>query len=118
MGLNQLASRMSRVRPSTTSEISNNVRVLLAQDKKVINLGEGELNFDTPAHIKRAGIAAIERGDTKYTAVAGTTELLPAIVDKFAHDNGIPYSTHEGIAGSGAKKLIFNALLTPIAPQY
>jgi aspartate aminotransferase len=117
MALNQLAARMSRVRPSPTAEISDKVRALLAQGKKVINLGEGELNFDTPAHIKRAGIAAIERGDTKYTAVAGTPELLQAIVDKFAHDNGIAYSTNEVIAGSGAKQLIFNALLATIGPE-
>jgi len=117
MALNQLAARMSRVRPSPTAAISDKVRALLAQGKKVINLGEGELNFDTPAHIKRAGIAAIERGDTKYTAVAGTTELLQAIIDKFAHDNGIVYSTNEVIAGSGAKQLIFNALLATIGPD-
>lgn len=111
---NPLAPRMSRVRPSPTAMISDKVRSLLAEGKQVINLGEGELSFDTPPHIKLAGIAAIERGDTKYTAVAGTADLLAAIVEKFARDNGITYSTNEVIAGTGAKQLIFNALLATI----
>jgi aspartate aminotransferase len=117
MTSNQLAPRMSRVRPSPTAAISDKVRALLAEGKPVINLGEGELHFDTPEHIKRAGIAAIERGDTKYTAVAGTSELLDAIIDKFAQENGIHYSRSEVIAGTGAKQLIFNALLATIAPE-
>ncbi|MEW6340807.1 MAG: aminotransferase class I/II-fold pyridoxal phosphate-dependent enzyme [Paraburkholderia sp.] len=117
MTSNQLAPRMSRVRPSPTAAISDKVRALLAEGKPVINLGEGELHFDTPEHIKRAGIAAIERGDTKYTAVAGTSELLDAIIDKFARENGIHYARSEVIAGTGAKQLIFNALLATIAPD-
>ncbi|MBU9366039.1 aspartate aminotransferase [Burkholderia multivorans] len=116
MSFSQLAPRMSRVRPSPTAAISDKVRALLAEGKPVINLGEGELHFDTPEHIKRAGIAAIERGDTKYTAVAGTAELLAAIVDKFARENGVQYAANEVIAGTGAKQLIFNALLATIAP--
>jgi aspartate aminotransferase len=116
MSFSQLAPRMSRVRPSPTAAISDKVRALLAEGKPVINLGEGELHFDTPAHIKRAGIAAIERGDTKYTAVAGTAELLSAIVDKFERENGIRYAKNEVIAGTGAKQLIFNALLATVSP--
>ena len=117
MSSNQLAPRMQRVQPSPTAVISDKVRHLLAKGNPVINLGEGELHFDTPAHIKQAGIAAIERGDTKYTAVAGTAALLEAIVDKFARENDIRYSTQEVIAGTGAKQLIFNALLATIAPE-
>lgn len=109
-----LAARMSRVRPSPTAVISDKVRALLAQGKPVINLGEGELSFDTPDHIKAAGVAAIERGDTKYTAVAGTAALLRAVAAKFARDNGLRYTADELIAGTGAKQLIFNALLATI----
>ena len=111
----QLAARMSRVRPSPTAEISDKVRALVAQGKSVINLGEGELDFETPEHIKRAGIAAIERGDTKYTAVAGTPELLDAVREKFRRENGLDYARKEVIAGTGAKQLIFNALLATVS---
>jgi len=115
MSFNQLAARMSRVRPSPTAEISDKVRALVAQGKSVINLGEGELDFETPEHIKRAGIAAIERGDTKYTAVAGTAELLDAVRQKFSRENGLDYARKEVIAGTGAKQLIFNALLATVS---
>jgi aspartate aminotransferase len=105
---------MARVRPSPTAEISNKVRALKNQGKNVINLGEGELSFDTPEHIKQAGIAAIQQGQTKYTAVEGTAELLEAVIEKFARENGLQYTRAEVIAGSGAKQLIFNALLATV----
>jgi aspartate aminotransferase len=111
-----LARRMRRVRPSPTAEISDKLRSLAAAGHSVINLGEGELDFPTPAHIARAGIAAIEAGDTKYTAVAGTARLKQAIVAKFARENQLTYSPCEVIAGAGAKQLIFNALLATLDP--
>lgn len=111
-----LAPRMRRVRPSPTAVISDKVRLLAARGHAVINLGEGELDFETPAHVRAAGIAAIEAGETKYTAVAGTPALKDAIVAKFARENGLAYRPDEVIAGSGAKQLIFNALLATVAP--
>ncbi|ODN71222.1 pyridoxal phosphate-dependent aminotransferase [Methylobrevis pamukkalensis] len=115
MSRSPLAPRMARVRPSPTAAISDTVRALAARGIPVINLGEGELDFDTPAPIKAAGIAAIERGETKYTAVAGTAALKAAIAAKFRDDNGLAYAADEIIAGSGAKQLIFNALLATVS---
>ena len=106
-----LAPRISRVRPSPTAEISKKVRALKAAGRSVINLGEGELDFDTPAHIKKAGAEAIWNGETKYTAVAGTPGLKQAIIDKFRSENQLDYRPEQIIAGCGAKQLIFNALL-------
>ena len=110
-----LAPRLRRVRPSPTAVISDQVRALSAAGTDVINLGEGELDFDTPAHIKQAGIDAIVQGDTKYTAVAGTAALKHAIMTKFNRENRISYRPDEVIAGSGAKQLIFNALLATVS---
>ncbi len=114
MSVAMLSARMSRANPSPTAVISDKVRALGAQGKSVINLGEGELYFDTPSHIKQAGIAAIERGDTKYTAVQGTTSLIDAIRRKFERDNHLRYERNQIIAGCGAKQLIFNAFLATI----
>jgi aspartate aminotransferase len=111
-----LAQRMSRVRPSPTAEISDKVRALTAAGHSVINLGEGELDFPTPAHIAQAGIDAINAGDTKYTAVPGTARLKQAIIDKFSRENGLSYQPSEVIAGAGAKQLIFNALMATVNP--
>ncbi|WP_345828113.1 pyridoxal phosphate-dependent aminotransferase [Erwinia sp. HDF1-3R] len=110
------ARRMQRVRPSPTAAISDRVRELEAAGKRIINLGEGELDFATPDVISYAGIAAIVGQQTKYTAVAGTAELKRAIAHKFARDNGLTFQQHEIIAGSGAKQLIFNALLATVDP--
>lgn len=111
-----LAQRMSRVRPSPTAEISDKVRALTAAGHSVINLGEGELDFPTPAHIAEAGIQAIKAGETKYTAVPGTARLKQAIIDKFQRENGLSYQPSEVIAGAGAKQLIFNALMATLNP--
>lgn len=115
MSAEYLAPRLRRVRPSPTAAISDQVRALSAAGVDMINLGEGELDFDTPAHIKQAGIDAIVQGDTKYTAVSGTAALKQAIIAKFSRENGLHYTLGEVIAGTGAKQLIFNALLATVA---
>ena len=114
MNNSQIARRMRSVRPSPTAAISDQVRVLEAAGKQVINLGEGELDFATPPHISYAGIEAIVHHQTKYTAVSGTAALKAAIAAKFARDNQLRYHPEEIIAGSGAKQLIFNAFLATL----
>jgi aspartate aminotransferase len=74
----------------------------------VIGLGAGEPDFDTPAHIANAGIAAIKSGFTRYTNVDGINELKDAIVAKFARDNDIHYERPQILVSSGAKQAIFN----------
>ncbi|WP_439626961.1 pyridoxal phosphate-dependent aminotransferase [Shinella sp.] len=110
----RLSPRMSVVGASPTAEISNKLRALAASGADVINLGEGELDFATPAHVCEAGIAAIRAGDTKYTAVSGTAALKAAIARKFKRENGLAYKPAEIIAGTGAKQLIFNAFLATL----
>ncbi|QHI99457.1 aminotransferase class I/II-fold pyridoxal phosphate-dependent enzyme [Xylophilus rhododendri] len=114
MSASLLAQRMRKARPSPTAEISVKVRALAAQGHSVINLGEGELDFPTPPHIAQAGIAAIEAGDTKYTAVPGTPAMKQAVIAKFARENGLHYQAEEVIVGAGAKQLIFNAFLATL----
>lgn len=109
-----LSPRMQRVSPSPTAVISEKVRELRASGRSVINLGEGELDFDTPPHVKDAGIKAIRDGETKYTAVSGTGELKRSIIRKFRSENRITYKPAEVIAGSGAKQILFNALLATV----
>lgn len=114
--LSRLSPRVAALRPSPTAAISEKVRKLTAEGRSIINLGEGELDFDTPDHIKEAGIAAIRRGDTKYTAVGGTADLKAAIIAKFRRENGLTYAADEVIVGVGAKQLILNALLATLSP--
>lgn len=110
----RLSPRMAVIGASPTAEISNKLRALASGGAKVINLGEGELDFPTPEHICEAGIAAIRAGDTKYTAVSGTAALKAAIARKFERENGLRYPPTGIIAGTGAKQLIFNAFLATL----
>ena len=69
--------------------ITSKARELKAAGFDVIGLGAGEPDFDTPDNVKQAAIAAIQRGETKYTAVDGIPELKRAIVSKFERENGL-----------------------------
>jgi aspartate aminotransferase len=81
---------------------------LKAAGRDLVSLGAGEPDFDTPEHIKRAAIEAINAGFTKYTPIDGTAELKAAIQRKFARDNDLHYEKHEILVSSGAKQALFN----------
>lgn len=72
-----------------------------------VNLGLGQPDFDTPEHIKKAAIRAIERGQCGYTPNCGTPELRAAIADKFRRENGIDYQPEEIMVTSGASEALF-----------
>jgi aspartate aminotransferase len=110
------AARLDRISPSQTIAITAKARALKAAGRDVISLSVGEPDFDTPRNIKDAAIAAIERGETKYTDVSGTLELRRAVAAKFKRDSGIDYKPEEIIVATGGKQVIFNALLATIDP--
>ena len=80
------ADRMNTIQPSPTLAVAARARELRAAGREVIDFGVGEPDFDTPDHIKRAAIRALEAGQTKYTAVGGTPELKNAVIAKFRDD--------------------------------
>jgi aspartate aminotransferase len=89
---------------------------LKAEGKDIIGLAAGEPDFDTPVHIADAGVEAIRKGITRYTAVDGTMELKDAIIGKFKRDNALTYERSQILVSSGAKQTCFNvcaALLDP-----
>jgi len=114
MGL--VARTLERVKPSPTMAITTKARELKAAGFDVIGLGAGEPDFDTPDNIKRAAVEAIERGETKYTAVDGIPELKRAVAEKFKRENGLAYKPSEITVGSGGKQVLYNALLATLDP--
>ncbi len=111
-----LAQRISRVKPSQTLAVSARAAELKAAGEQIISLGVGEPDFDTPEHIKQAGISAILNGQTRYTAVEGTPELRQAIIAKFARDNDHKFEMDEVLVSCGGKQSFYNlsqALLNP-----
>ena len=111
-----IAQRMAAIKPSPTIAVSNLARELKAAGRDVIGLGAGEPDFDTPDNVKKAAIAAIDAGQTKYTAVDGTPELKAAIVRKFARENGLDYRVDQISVGAGGKQIIYNALMATLDP--
>ena len=111
-----IAARLSRIKPSPTIAVTQKARDLKAAGQDVIGLGAGEPDFDTPDNIKAAAIAAIERGETKYTAVDGTPALKAAVAEKFKRENGLDYGPEQITVGTGGKQVLYNALMATLDP--
>jgi aspartate aminotransferase len=102
--------------PSATGAVLGLAAELRAAGRDIVSLGAGEPDFDTPEHIKEAGIAAINDGITKYTATDGTSELKAAIQRKFERDNNLQYGPDQILVSCGAKHTIFNACMAVLSP--
>src|SRR5713226_1063409 len=109
-----IAARLSRIKPSPTLAMTKRALELKAAGRDVIGLSAGEPDFDTPANIKEAAIAAMWRGDTKYTAVDGTPALKQAVAAKFKRENGLDYAPAQIIVGTGGKQVLYNALMATV----
>ena len=111
-----LSATLERFGASPTVAMTTRAAALRAGGADLIALAAGEPDFDTPAHIRAAAVAAMERGETRYTAVDGTAELKAAVAEKFARDNALVYGPEEITVGSGGKHVIWNALLATLEP--
>ena len=109
-----IAARLNKISPSQTIAIATQARALKAAGRDVISLSAGEPDFDTPDHVKRAAIRAIEAGQTKYTDVAGTPALRAAVAERFRLDSGLDYRPDEVIVGTGGKQVIYNAMVATL----
>jgi aspartate aminotransferase len=110
-----LSPMLDRLRESATIGITRRARELRDSGRDVLVISGGEPDFDTPDHIKQAAFAAISAGQTKYTATDGTAELKQAVARKFNRDNGLDFPLNGIVIGTGAKQLIFNALMATVA---
>ena len=105
-----ISDKSKQVTPSSTLALTAKINAMVADGLDVVKFGAGEPDFDTPDHIKSAAVEALNQGFTKYTPVAGITELREAIVDKFERDNGLSYEANQVIVSCGAKHTIYNIL--------
>jgi len=112
-----LSERAKSIKPSATLAVSAHAAQLRAQGKNIISLSAGEPDFDTPAHIKSAAIEAINKGQTKYTAVDGTLELKQAIINKFKRENSLTYEANQILVSCGAKHSLYNIFQATLNPD-
>jgi len=108
------ASRVSRIKVSPSSAAAARARDLKAAGRDIVDMTVGEPDFDTPDAIKAAAHAAIDRGETKYTAVNGTPALRKAIIGDFKRRLGLDYAENEICVGGGAKQILFLALMASV----
>ncbi len=109
-----VSNSLKKIKPSPTLAVTQKAKELKAAGKDVIGLGAGEPDFDTPENIKQAAIDAINRGETKYTAVDGTPKLKKAIVEKFRKENELNYDLNQISVGTGGKQIIYNAMMATV----
>ena len=99
-----LADRLARVKASPTMAITALATELKAAGRDIISLSVGEPDFDTPENIKEAAIAAIRRGDTKYTVFDGRMELKQAVCAKFRRENELDYEPDRSRSRAAASR--------------
>lgn len=111
-----LSDRVRRLAPSFALEIHYRYKEMLRQGKDVVSFAVGEPDFDTPAHIKKAGIEATEQGWTKYSVTPGLTELREAICHLLKNRYGLEYGPSEVIVSVGGKHAMVNAMISILNP--
>ncbi len=104
------------IAPSPTLSIDAKYKEMLANGIDVVGFGAGEPDFDTPEHIKKAAIDAINNGQTKYTPATGTLALRKAIAKKFKDDNNLDYAPSQIVVSNGAKHSLVNAFSAVLNP--
>ncbi|MGL4496342.1 MAG: aspartate transaminase [Beijerinckiaceae bacterium] len=110
----QPSSRVTRIKPSPSVAAAALARDLKAQGRDIVDLTVGEPDFDTPEDIREAGKSAIDRGETRYTAVNGTPALRKAIAATHARLTGQSCADNQITIGGGAKQVIFLAFMASL----
>jgi aspartate aminotransferase len=112
----RISAALTRIAASQTTAMTDRALALRAEGRDIISLSVGEPDFATPPHVIAAAKAALDAGETKYTAVAGTQRLREAAALHFQRDLGITTSPDRVIVSAGGKQAIFEALLATLDP--
>ncbi len=112
----RISKLASSVQPSATLAAAGRARQLKAQGVHVFDFSLGEPDFLTPAHIREAAVAAMNKGQTHYTPTNGTPEVRAAIARFYQKSHGITYSPEQILVSNGAKHSIHNALASTVGP--
>jgi len=111
-----IADRVKNVGMSPTMKGTMEAERLRKQGVDVVDLGAGEPDFPTPAHVTDAAIEAINKQFTKYTANPGIVELREAVGHHYQSRYGVSYRADEVIITAGGKQALFHAALALFNP--
>ena len=107
-----LSSWALNVSPSPTLAVDAKAKALKAAGEDVCGFAAGEPDFDTPAHIKAAAVAALDAGKTKYAPTPGIPPLREALAAKYTDVYGLPTEAAQVVVSPGGK---FSCYLTVLA---
>lgn len=115
--VDRIAQAVSRLGSESAFEVLARARALEAQGMHVVHMEIGEPDFDTPQHIKEAGIRAIRENYTHYSPSAGITDLRDAIAEYASAFRAVaPFERDNVTVGPGAKPIIWNILSAILDP--
>ena len=103
-----LSNRVHAIKESPTIAVTDKARRLREAGHNVIGLGAGEPDFDTAGFVLEAAKAAMDAGQTRYTAVDGTPEIKEAIIAKMKRDHDLEYRPSQVVVSSGGKNSLYN----------
>lgn len=109
---------IAQLKESATIAVSARAKALRAAGRRVIDLGAGEPDFDTPEFIRRAAQRAIDAGATHYTATEGILPLREAIAAQANADYRGDDRVTPGdiVVSTGSKQSLFNACFVLFGP--
>ena len=111
-----LSKRILALKPSPTLALNAKAKELKSQGQDVISLSVGEPDWDTYPVIKKAGIEAIEKGETKYAPSNGIPALREILAERASHELGVGFKPSQITVTAGAKFVIFSALQSLLDP--
>jgi len=112
----EVSKLLQAIKPSATMAMAAAAKEVKATGVTVYDLSLGEPDFDTPAHIQKAAIEAMQSGKTHYTVPTGIPELKKAIVDKYKKFYGLDYDITQVVVSNGAKHALTNAFVATLNP--
>jgi aspartate aminotransferase len=114
----QPSANIELLRESATIAVSQQARALKAQGRRIVDLGAGEPDFDTPAFIREAGKRALDQGHTRYTATDGVAALREAIAAQARGHGpaGGSVTAADVVVSNGSKQSLFNACFVLFGP--
>jgi aspartate aminotransferase len=111
-----LASGVARLGTETAFSVLARAREMERAGRDVIHLEIGEPDFDTPAHITDAAVAALRAGETHYCPAAGIGEFRDAIATELSRTRGVEIPLERVLVANGAKPFLFFTILATCEP--
>jgi len=112
----RLSSNIAQLQPSATLAVGTLAKKLRSEGRDILDMSQGEPDFDTPDFISEAAIEGIRAGATRYTPAPGMPELRKAIAGEIAERTGKAVDWNGVVVTSGAKQALFNVCFALFGP--